>query len=194
MDNHMGPWHSPVEWSPLSLPIISGDNAANPSYVTQCNQGFNVDGYWTTSGGNGRSGYVQVFRTGIIEAAAGDVRSLTPPRGQLLYAESLEDQVTTKLESYLSALDRAGVPPPLLVIVGGVRMAGTFVAGTSLSIWMDPLPLPGDVSFPAIRIENYGPLEDYRRALKPIFDAVWNAAGYGRSQSFSADGQWIRRS
>jgi hypothetical protein len=73
-------------------------------------------------------------------------------------------------------------------------MAGTFVAGTSLSIWMDPLPLPGDVSFPAIRIENYGSLEDYRRALKPIFDAVWNAAGYGRSQSFSADGQWIRRS
>jgi Putative DNA-binding domain len=165
-----------------------------PIWCSGYNQGFNVDGYWTTSGGNGRSGYVQVFRTGIIEAAAGDVRSFTPPRGQLLYAESLEDQVTTKLKSYLSALDRAGVPPPLLVIVGGVRMAGTFVAGTSLSIWMDPLPLPGEVSFPAIRIENYGPLEDYRRALKPIFDAVWNAAGHGRSQSFSADGQWIRRS
>src|SRR5262249_19562514 len=97
-----------------------------PIWCLGCNFGYNVEGYWTTSGGGDRAGYVQVFRNGIIEAAAGDVRSKTD-QGWLLYAESVEDQVTTKLEKYMSALSRAEVSPPMIAMLGGVRMNGTIV-------------------------------------------------------------------
>ena len=45
-----------------------------PIWCTGCNYGYNVHGYWTTSDSYGCSGYVQVFRNGIIETAAADIR------------------------------------------------------------------------------------------------------------------------
>jgi hypothetical protein len=55
-----------------------------------------------------------------------------------------------------------------------------------------PQPAP-DMFFQPVIIEDYDSLEDYRQALKPIFDALWNAGGYSGPQSYGPDGQWRRR-
>jgi Putative DNA-binding domain len=78
-----------------------------PIWCSGCNYGYNVDGYWTTSDTGDRSGYVQVFRNGIVETAAADVRS-SSNRSPYLSTEIFENQIMTNVEKYLSSLRRAG--------------------------------------------------------------------------------------
>jgi hypothetical protein len=151
--------------------------------------GFNIDGYCTTSEGD-RCGHVQVFRNGIIESAAGDVRS-HEQRGPVLFAESFENQIVTNLQDYMNALAHAEVSPPMLVMLAGVRMSGTIVIGNPLAtIPPRARPLPAEVRFPSITLNDFGDIDAYSRALRPIFNAIWNAAGYPQSQSYSPDGKW----
>ena len=58
--------------------------------------------------------------------------------------------------------------------------------GSPLSV----VALPDKITLPNITIEDFDTLNVYQRALKPIFDAIWNAAGYPKSQSFDQDGNW----
>src|SRR5262249_13331909 len=100
-----------------------------PLWSTGFNHGYNVDGYYTHCERNGLGGYVQVFRNGIVESAAGDVRDRQQDRDPIIYATSVEDQIATKAHDYLAALQNAGVAPPVLIMVAGGRMAGTTVIG-----------------------------------------------------------------
>jgi len=162
-----------------------------PIWCSGFNYGYNVDGYWS---GSGRAGYVQVFRNGIIESAAGDVRAKTD-EGLVLYAEEVEDNILTKIEKYMSALSHAEVSPPMFVMLAGVRMGGSVVIGKPNAVLMEKRPLrKSDLLLPVVTIEDYGRLEDYRQSLKPIFDSVWNAAGYEASRSYGPNGSWARRS
>jgi len=112
----------------------------------------------------------------------------------LLNAERLEDEVVTKVDNYMTALSHAQIPPPMLVLLGGVRMHQTRVIGNPVGPVTNPEPLRNsDLHLPAVRLEDFGELADYRKALKPIFDAVWNAADYEGSASYDADGNWTRR-
>jgi hypothetical protein len=155
---------------------------------------YNFHGYLTTSGRDGNAGYVQVYRNGIVESAAGGISTATE-RGPTLPAEDVEDQIATKVERYLDALHHAEVPPPLAVLLAGVRIHGTAIVPRSAPFNETLVPQSeSDMFFQPIFIEDYGSLEDYRQALRPIFDALWNAGGYPGSQSYGADGQWRRQS
>jgi hypothetical protein len=153
------------------------------------NQGYNADGYYTTgNGSNTQSGYVQVFRNGVIESAAGDVRTPTD-QGYLLYADYLENQTADKIERYMTVLSHVGIAPPLLIMLSGIRMQGTIMvaeSGTSAQLSLRK----GDLLFPVVSIEAYGMKKDYCRALKPIFDAIWNAAGCPNSPNYAPGGKW----
>jgi hypothetical protein len=134
---------------------------------------------------------VQVFRNAIIESAAGDVRGRTD-QGWVLPAANVESRIATRLNDYMSALSDADVPPPFLVMVAGVRMHGTVVTPEPYQFGARAQPLEkSDLVLPAITLENYGSINNYRQALKPTFDAVWNAAGCAASPSYGIDGTWI---
>jgi hypothetical protein len=161
-----------------------------PIWCSGYNHGYNIDGYWTRTDGNQLAGYVQVFRNGIIESAAGDVRSKIDSIS--LFAQSVEQQIAERLENYMKALSHADVPPPMLAMEAGVRMHNTIVsAGPRFNpIQVQPLSKP-DIVLPVITLDNYGQINDYRKALRPIFDAVWNAAGHEASPSYGPDGRWL---
>jgi hypothetical protein len=150
--------------------------------------GYNVDGYYTTETAPSLSGYVQVFRNGIIESTAGDVRA-KQDQAFVLYAVNIENEIASKIAEYMAVLSRAEVSSPMFVMLGGVRMHGTIVAGTR-PIATQPLLRKSDWILPAITLEDYGRKEDYCRALKPMFDAIWNAAGDEGSLSYGPDGNW----
>ena len=164
-----------------------------PIWCAGCDYGYNVDGYWTTSGSEKLSGYLQVFRNGIIETAAGDIRELSN-RGPNFSVGAFENRVATTVENCLASLKRTDVPLPAYVMVSGVRMRGTYV-------FLDPhapipkavQPLRDEFQLPAVTIEDYSTIDAYRRALRPVFDAVWNVAGYERSQSYTPEGNWNRK-
>jgi hypothetical protein len=162
-----------------------------PIWCSGYNIGYNADGFYTTSGAstNGLSGYVQVFRSGgVIESAAGDVRARAD-QGFSLYADNFENEISQRIENYMTVLSHAGVAPPMLIMLSGIRMHGTTVIGESLHSAQLPLR-KSDLLFPAVSIEAYGMKKDYCRALKPIFDTIWNAAGCPNSPSNGPGGKW----
>jgi hypothetical protein len=71
----------------------------------------------------------------------------------------------------------------MLIMLSGIRMNGTTVVGESLDFPQLPLRR-SELLFPAVSIETYGTKKDYCRALKPIFDTIWNAAGCPNSPSY----------
>jgi hypothetical protein len=179
-------------WGPdtVDLGRVQHQNLV-PIWFTRITQsGYNADGYFTANTKPNRSGYVQVFRNGIVESAAGDVRAATD-EGFIVFAKNIEDEIVPKIAAYMTMLSVAEVSPPMFVMLGGVRMHGTSVRGYT------PQPLLLQKShwgLPAITLEEYARDEDYRRALKPIFDAIWNAAGEKGSDSYDDHGNWTRGS
>jgi hypothetical protein len=93
---------------------------------------------------------------------------------------------------HLAALQNVEVPPPILVMLSGARMLDTIVADRHYGRRIPKRPFPPEMKLPAIIIADFGDIDHYRGALKPIFDAIWNAGGYERSLSYTADGTWQR--
>jgi hypothetical protein len=177
----------------IDLKLLGPSNLV-PIWCSGCNYGYNVHGYWTTSEAGSRSGYVQVFRNGIVETAAADIR-VPSNRGAYIPTDTFEDQIATHLDSYLSSLRDAGAALPAYIMVAGTRMSGGYVFVNPHSPIPPALqPLPDHVELPTILIEDFSTIDEYRHSLKPLFDAIWNAAGHGGSRSYNSDGKWIRRS
>lgn len=81
----------------------------------------------------------------------------------------------------------------MLIMLGGARMHQTVVVGSDVGFGPPRPPAllrNPELILPAVTIEAYGERADYGRALKQVFDALWNAAGYGGSQSYDAVGNW----
>lgn len=161
-----------------------------PIWCSGADMGYNADGFYTVSAAvTVLSGYTQVFRNSIIESAAGDVRAKVGQKF-VLYASEAEREIAHKIERYMTVLSNAGVSPPMFVLLSGIRMHGTMVAADR-PIAAQPSLRKSDLVLPAITLEAYGAKKDYCRALKPIFDAIWNAAGYAASPNYGPDGSWI---
>jgi hypothetical protein len=99
-----------------------------------------------------------------------------------------------KNEQKVLSLRRAGGALPAYVMVAGTRMGAYVFNDPHLPFPPRAQPLPMQFQLPTILIEDFSTIEEYRQALKPLFDAIWNAAGYERSKSYDAEGRWIRRS
>lgn len=53
-------------------------------------------------------------------------------------------------------------------------------------------PLPEDIlNLPECILEDFGDHVDHHRAVRPAFDALWNAIGYSQSQFFNEEGLWV---
>jgi hypothetical protein len=153
----------------VDLPSLNG-RALTPIWHSRLNEArYNFDGYLTTSGTGGRAGYVQVHRNGIIETAAGGIADTE----RRISVEDVEDQIAKKLEQYLNALRFLEVPPPLAVLLAGVRMHGIAIAPRSPPSATPPLQTEHDMFFPPVIIDDYGDLESYRRTLKPGQKPWW---------------------
>ena len=69
----------------------------------------------------------------------------------------------------------------------GVR----YLVTSNLSDDPEP-PLPENVlALPECVLEDYGENIDHHRAIRPAFDALWNAIEYPRSMFFNDEGLWV---
>lgn len=162
--------------------------AFRPLRSTSFSPRFNIHGFVNERGGEENHGYTQVFRNGCIEAAISQVMRKNnglvgiPGRG-------LEAELFTRVPEYLNALRALGVPAPLVVMISfeGVRGAVYHVINDNF------VPLSHDlIHLPECLVEDYGETIDYHRAMRPAFDALWNACNFPRSLFFRDDGQWGR--
>jgi hypothetical protein len=153
---------------------------------------YNFDGCLIINGNEAGQcrGYVQVFRSGIIEAVDA---SLLRRRGaeHSIPSRIFEQGLIGATEMYLAAQKQLAIPPPIAILVtllgvSGYTMAvSQFVssrADTNYPIDRDTLVLPEFI------LEDYP--SDVPRALKSTFDTIWNAAGWPTSLGYDEQGEW----
>jgi hypothetical protein len=134
--------------------------------------------------------YTHIFRNGAIEAVKVGLLS-DSDRGNLrIPTLALDEWIFELLPSYLSALQKLDIPPPIvfMLTLQGVR-------GARLGIGRDtgqtrPVIDRAVLELPEILIEQYGTDVEYQRAVRPAFDALWNAGGFVQSNHFDDMGRW----
>jgi hypothetical protein len=151
---------------------------------------INLDGVVIFSGGTASHSYTQLYRSGIVEAVNGT--TLNPSGKNVIPSRSYEERILGYLPLCFGALQRMGVQAPIvfaltLTNVKGLRMGigDRFVINPGYPIDSDTLLLPEIV------------IDDFTTSptdiLLPLFNLVWNACGYERSQNFDESGKWIER-
>jgi len=155
---------------------------------------YNLEGYlnYGNFDNEGKcSGYVQVFRNGIIESV--DTSMLNPNRNLGKYVPSglFGEELAEKIAIYLNFQKKIGVIPPIAVFLSLLNIQGFYLA---VSQKLDPfedhkyLLQRKSLLLPELIFEDYP--TDVRVSLKPLFDTLWNAFGWDRSYYYSDEGAW----
>lgn len=153
---------------------------------------FNFEGFLNFRGGDACFGYTQLFRNGIVEATK--VRIAMLRDGHLIIPTlDFDRHIMEVVPKYFNALQQLDVPPPLIVTLTlcGIKGAQLGVSNEQF-VFDPPPPIPHAViQLPESVIEDYGTGQHYQKALRPAFDALWNTAGFARSQYFDDDDNWV---
>ena len=157
------------------------------------NYRINFDGFLVIESHATRStsyGYVQMFRNGCIESV--NTSLLLPINGQpFIPSQSFEEELIQVLKPYVTAQRELGVEMPIFVMLSLVG-----VSGYQMGVASSPLglslrrgqPIDRDVLLiPEIMLEDFE--FDSSGILRPLFDAVWNAAGWSRSMNYDETGK-----
>lgn len=166
-------------------------NQIRPLGNHPANYHINLDGLFVERSGEHLIGYAQLFRNGAIETvAAGLWRDIDGIR--TIQARTIELNVATQLPEYMNTLKTLGVPPPFVVMLTLEDVSGAVVRVTTPMYTDDPEPTHYDhlAVLPEIVIADYGTPAEYQRALRPIFDALWNMGGKPRAMTYDEAGNW----
>jgi hypothetical protein len=132
--------------------------------------------------------YTQIFRDGSVEAAVnarGEAKKMISP--------GHEDMIRTALRQFLPGMAVLGLTPPFIVGVSYVNVEGFMIWESAEqtffnSVAMQPIKRPNLV-IPDLLIEQTDEAS-IDKALKQIFDQLWNACGRYGSPNFTAEGAW----
>lgn len=156
------------------------------------NHRVNLDGIVTFTGPRSdtkrSSAYCQVFRSGRVEAVS--TRLITARDAQRMIASVwYEEAAIRSIGSYLKGLKQLGAQLPVVVLmtISGVKDA--WLAVSQRLMGWDGHTIDRDMLIlPDVLVEAYD--ADVATLLRPVFDAVWNAAGWERSFNYDEHGQW----
>jgi hypothetical protein len=150
---------------------------------------FNADGHVSYSGKEdpGHRGYVQLFRTGAVEAVIAHNREVDGLR--VLNIWHTETQIVDGFKRYLPALAAIGVVPPVSVLLSLVGVRG-YGLGRSASRARggQPVVKRNVITLPDVLIENLD--VDPPTVLRPVFDALWQTFELSRSFCYDESGNW----
>ncbi|MBL7737798.1 MAG: ATP-binding protein [Chitinophagaceae bacterium] len=154
---------------------------------------FNLDGLLSSykrSVDPGHESYVQLFRNGIIETVNSSI--LKPYNNNLGIPisgdENYEYQIIEILADYMKLYSSLGIDFPVFLFVTLVNVKGYKVEGGQRH-YHDRSAIDRDiVPLPEVIIQNAN--DNLPFLLKSLFDIVWNASGYNRSENYDPTGLW----
>ena len=153
---------------------------------------INLDGLLTFTGGGQKTSraYTQVFRTGVVES----VCVLSTYEGRMnLPSVAYEEDVIQVLTNYFAFVDEFEIDPPYYVFLSFVGVRGCrFGVGREYWTSDDAQVLRQETMIlPEVVIQNRD--DQPHEVLRPVFDTVWNAFGFRRSDNYDEQGNWIGR-
>ncbi len=156
--------------------IDLGGDGPLPNHVR-----FNLDGFLVshTRGGDPKQGLAccQWFRNGIVESFGG-----LSSDAQKLYWNVFEDSLPNSVKRFLEVQKKLGIQPPIvaLLTVCDVRDFTMVIETSYQATFGSADPIDRDLLLvPEVMIESFEC--DLETQLRPIIDAVWNAAGHAKS-------------
>lgn len=170
--------------NPLSLPVICS---------TVWDRRLNLDGLMSYKHGSPCSAYTQLYRSGVIEAVSGEIVAKTYKQWTVIPSRSFEGYILQYLATCIQTLRQIGATPPVLIALTLTKTSG-------LVMGVDEMRLEFGLSYPIAQNSVILPetlVEDFSmpvtKILRPLFDLVWNACGYPRSENFDAEDNWINQ-
>lgn len=133
--------------------------------------------------------YAQVFRSGAFEAVDADI--FTQMDGSKIVASTyVEQHILEVTARYFKTAKQIGTPLPLVVIITAIGLKGYGMATNSAWINMRPTHTidRNTLLLPDVLLEDYNTLADV--LLKPLFDALWQSAGFPACQHYDKRGRW----
>jgi hypothetical protein len=167
---------------------------------------ISFDGLLTGSNGDGlgkpQRAYVQVFRSGAIEAIEAIEASLARGRqGNCLILPLIQATIIQYSRIYAASLQACGIDPPIAVLVSLVQAKGMRLLRDTIDrMVMLPADTPfgpinddllhfGEAIFDTVPTDN----NESAKLLNPILGHFANAAGLASSPYFDADGNYAGR-
>lgn len=152
---------------------------------------YNLDGvllFDLVSGSTLTDSYVQLFRNGCIEAVTTNEFFEYEGRN-LIPAEAYEKDILEEIPNYLNYLKKIEVELPVCITLSLIGVLGYSMGAQRTWHGSSGHPIDrNDLIIPEIILEDFDTEID--KAMKPIFDAVWNACGWAASLNYDDD-KWI---
>ncbi|MDQ3969147.1 MAG: hypothetical protein M3275_12220, partial [Thermoproteota archaeon] len=134
--------------------------------------------------------YTQAFRDGSVEAV--DMRLLRQsPNHTDIQITSVERECVESIKRYLSFQQRAGIEPPIIIMMSLLSVCGRSIPSTQYPGGYLPRAVLYGKKFPFDRDHLILPDVIYDTHDQPVtevmrraFDALWNAGGYPRSMNY----------
>ena len=150
----------------------------------------NVDGY---IGLHKELGYVQVFRSGVIELVDRLYGASTfAEQPKSLPSVDVEAAVVNATAHYVQWLERLGATAPFFVGMSLLDVKGVewdVRKNSPMDIMRPPIFDRDVIVLPEVTVET-GDERRWSARLKPLLDSIWQAAGRSKSQYFDDDGKW----
>jgi hypothetical protein len=141
----------------------------------------NLDGMVTYDHDPGMptSGYVQLYRNGIVESVADDVTFFHPndaAHRHRLFRTDYLNVVPPRITAYFKLFETLGIPLPVWLYMSFVGLDGTQILSSDY-LRSHGRPIRERIILtPGQEIDDFG--ANIKALLKPGFDKLWNAAGY----------------
>lgn len=191
---HIVPLQAFSSPSQIDLELVHQNSAPfRPIGASGYSSRYNFDGF-VNYRANEDFGYTQIFRNGILEATKASLIKEREDR-RFIPGKGLEEQFFEIFPSYINGLKNIGVQPPLIIMITleGVQNTGYAVAN-SFDLGHEPPPLSkADYFLPESVIESYSDNAHYHAAVRPAFDALWNALEFPYDHFFDNNDQWTGR-
>lgn len=165
---------------------------------------FNLDGIMRSTKQERNSsetiGYTQVFRNGIIETvdmsllgifAQNTAQNINNVDPMGFNGEKYERKVLATVKRYIDLQKFLGIEPPFFIMLSFLGVKGHKIwhpiFNYELSQYTDEIDR-ANLIIPEVMVENFD--VNLAEVMKPIFDTVWNGAGYIGSPNYDAAGKF----
>jgi hypothetical protein len=172
---------------------------ANPSNLyfkelgQNCSDRYNFDGILACHkivGSAEAIDYSQLFHSGIIECVESYIIGGMDGKPQIPTV-GFEGEWLGQIRRLFAVQKELGVEPPLLIMLTLIGVKGyNVIRGTIIFPTREDRSIDRDVlMIPEVLLETFE--RNLDKSVRPIFDAIWNAAGFARCMNFDEQGNWV---
>jgi hypothetical protein len=150
----------------------------------------NLDGYlnYTAAHQGARLAYAQFFRNGAIEGV-GELRSDDGVNSRFI-ASDFTNLVVSRVRQYLDVLNSYDMGLPVYIFLSLCSADRVVYRHAPEGMgWSDTRPMGRSVvALPEIQIDSFD--VDVPAALRPVFNVLWNAFGFGLCDMYDGQGKF----